>query len=225
VARQANPGKCIAAVAHDALADVLEQGVIVVRPYQGLVAARNQPQRPVQSLQFDDLIRNFSLQPTDLLTLGTLHVPFFDQRYCHLLHFQRLKRLTQHKPAIRLAELLYDLVPAIVAVGAAKDHLYVRINPPQRLDRCQAIPAAWHAHVDEGNGELACVGQQSFGPAAGGFAILQQFQFVTDQTGRRAITSAKELLLQRVEPGTRSIVFATEHLAEGRQYRVIVVDD
>ena len=82
--------------------------------------------------------------------------PFEDLRFCprqlvelpfpghgvgQLQHLHGVERLLQDHHAVALAEPLDDLVPRVVRVGRADDHLKLRAGLPQVEDRFHAVPS------------------------------------------------------------------------------------
>ena len=51
-----------------------------------------------------------------------------------------------------MAELFGDVLPGIIRVGGADDHLKVGIFRPDMFDRLDAIPTRRHTHVHEREG-------------------------------------------------------------------------
>ena len=66
-----------------------------------------------------------------------------------LSDFDRLKRFSQNKQFVGVMESMKDVFPIMIGVGRANDHLQMRVEAPEVLDRFYPIPAWWHAHIHE----------------------------------------------------------------------------
>ena len=109
------------------------------------------------------------------LDLGLLQqAPFLRQRIGQLLYFDVVKWLLEDDQAVGVAQLGHHIVPGIIRMGRADDHLQVRIRFPQFGSGLNPVPAGSHAHVHK------CQGVR----LAGGNRLLQQAQPLLPLIGR-----------------------------------------
>jgi hypothetical protein len=107
------------------------------------------------------LIRSLELLGPDAHTLfqifqsdlGLLQqTPFLCQGVGQLLHFDVVEWLLEDDQAIGMAQFFHHVVPGIVRMGRADDHLQVWIDFPQFGSGLDPVPARSHPHVHESQG-------------------------------------------------------------------------
>ena len=97
------------------------------------------------------------------------HLPLGGQRAGHLADFDRIERFLENQQTVAQLQAFVDVFPGIVGVGRAQRHLQLGVDLPQAFDGFQAVPARWHAHVDERHRVGHVVGQ-------GRFDLVQRFE-------------------------------------------------
>ena len=89
------------------------------------------------------------LQVLDVRARSPRQRPLGGQRVGALHDLDRVERLLDDQERVALAQPRPQVLPRVVRVGRADDHLQERIGSPDLLDGLDPVPAGRHAHVDE----------------------------------------------------------------------------
>jgi hypothetical protein len=169
----------------------LGRRVDLVRDAGGKLAERLEAARPALLVLVThalahprlDLALHLDLEVAQLVVEHAPALPLLGEAGGELAHLDRVERLAQHDEPVAGDEAARDVLPRVVAVGAAQHDLELGLALPHALDRLDAVDAGRHADVDERERERPVLAARLRDGAHRVLALERERELVRD--GRR----------------------------------------